>query len=109
VADYASAQDRFDAAQRRFEALQGRIDAANIELRAAEAAFKHKYEVVRPADLPEQPTKPVALIVTVTGLACAFLLMMIVCAVADRASGVFWEARQVRDVLALPVLGEVRR
>jgi uncharacterized protein involved in exopolysaccharide biosynthesis len=100
------AQDRFEAALRRFEALRNRIDEAKIEERTADANFNHRYQVVHPADFPLAPKSPVTLLVLVGGVLLTLLLILAAAALADVASGVFYEPRRVRDRLKLPVLGE---
>lgn len=99
-------QDRFESALRRFEALRGRIDEAKIEERTADANFNHRYQVVRPAGYPIGPKSPLTLLVGVSGALLTMLMILLVAAVADLLSGVFYEPRRVRDSLKLPVLGE---
>ncbi len=100
------AQDRFQAALRRYEALRNRIDEAKIEERTADANFNHRYQVVHPADFPLGPKSPVSLLVGVGGGLLTLLLILVAAALADFASGIFYEPRRVRDRLKLPVLGE---
>jgi uncharacterized protein involved in exopolysaccharide biosynthesis len=99
-------QDRFESALRRVEALRNRIDEAKIEERTADANFNHRYQVVHPAEYPLGPKSPVTLLVGVGGALLTMLLILLAAAVADLASGVFYEPRRVRDALKLPVLGE---
>ena len=54
--DYARA--RLRNAMTRHEALIARIDAARLELDVARAAFKYRYAVVRPAQVPRRPVRP---------------------------------------------------
>ena len=99
-------QDRFEAALRRVEALRNRIDQAKIEERTADANFNHRYQVVHPAEYPLGPKSPVTLLVGVGGALLTILLILLAAALADFASGIFFEPRRVRDHLKLPVLGE---
>ena len=41
-----------------YEDLLRRIDAARIELDTAQAAFKYRYRVIRPAEIPARAAKP---------------------------------------------------
>ncbi len=100
------AQGRFEAALRRYEGLRTRIDEAKIEQQTANANFKHKYSVVRPADRPGAPNRPIGLMMGVGGGLLTLLLVLLSSAVADKLSGIFYEPRRVRDILRIPVLGE---
>ncbi len=102
------AQDRFQSALRRYEGLRQRIDTAYIELQTAEANFKHKYIIVKPAELPTNTKKPVTLIVAVGGVIGTALLVLVAATFVDWWIGLFFEARKVRDTLYLPILGEAR-
>jgi uncharacterized protein involved in exopolysaccharide biosynthesis len=99
---------RFESALKRYDGLEARIDAAQIELKTANAAFEHKYQVVRTPEVPTGPKKPVALMVTCAGVLSGLLLILIAASTADLMTGLFFESRRVRDRLRLPVLGEVR-
>lgn len=101
-------QDRFEASLRRYEALRTRIDEAKIEERTADANFNHRYQVVHPAEYPLGPKSPVTLLVGAFGALLTMLMILVSAALADLASGVFFEPRRVRDRLRLPVLGEAR-
>jgi uncharacterized protein involved in exopolysaccharide biosynthesis len=99
---------RFESSLRRYEGLAQRIDAAKIELKTAEAAFKHKYSIVKLPEIATAPKKPVALMVTCAGALSGILLILIAASTADLMTGLFFETRRVRDRMRLPVLGEVR-
>lgn len=60
---------QLDLAIRRYEDLSGRIEAARIELDTARAAFKYRYTLVWPAEVPKRPTRPRVGVL----LACGFL------------------------------------
>src|SRR6266446_2201699 len=54
--EYARAQLQYAAQQ--YAAMRGRIDAARIDLDTARAAFKYRYSVVTPPQMPRGPIKP---------------------------------------------------
>ena len=87
--------------------LQQRIDSARIEMDIARAAFKYRFSVVHPAEVPRKARKPNVLMVLVIGLLATFVLTFAVAALADLAGGRFIEPWQVEQRLGIPVLGEV--
>jgi hypothetical protein len=49
------------------------------------------------------PKRPVALIAIAIGILATIAAILLVAALADRFSGIFYEPREVRDRLGLPV------
>lgn len=84
------------------------IDELGAKYKTAEAAFKKKYTISRPATEPRSPKKPVGLTVALGGAFATMFLILVLAAIADRMSGIFYEPKHVRDMLRLPVLGEFR-
>ncbi|MDF2692715.1 MAG: Chain length determinant protein [Labilithrix sp.] len=97
------AQVQFDAVTRKYTDLVNQLDAARIEMKTAEAAFKNRYKVVHPAEIPAGPKRPVGLIAIAIGVLSTIAAVLAVAALADRFSGIFFEPRDVRDRLGLPV------
>jgi hypothetical protein len=97
------AQVLFDAVTKKYTDLVNQLDAARIEMKTAEAAFKNRYKVTHPAEVPAGPKRPVALIAIAIGVLSTLLAVLLVAALADRFSGIFFEPRDVRDRLGLPV------
>lgn len=89
--------------------LLGRIDGARIELDTARAAFKYRYAVVRPAQVPKEVERPKPAVVMGGGLFAALVFMLFACVAADLRAGRIVEAWQVEKLLGVPVLAEVRR
>jgi hypothetical protein len=83
-----------------------RIDGANMELEIARTAFKYRYTVVTPAEVPRKPKKPIATLVGVMSVIGAAVLALLMAAGADLGSGRILEEWQVRRRLKLDVLGE---
>lgn len=94
-------------ASRRYLDLADRIDAAKIELDVAKAAFKYRYVVLRPAEVPEKVAKPNIPLLAIGGTVLAFILGIFGTAAKDLFGGRFVEGWQVRRRLRLPTLGEV--
>lgn len=97
------AQVLFDAVTKKYTDLVNQLDAARIEMKTAEAAFKNRYKVTHPAEVPAGPKRPVALIAIAIGVLSTIAAVLLVAALADRFSGIFFEPRDVRDRLGLPV------
>ena len=74
-----------------------------LEKQTAEAAYSTRYKVVHPAEVPAGPRRPVGLIAVVIGILATIAAVLVVAGLADRFSGIFFEPRDVRDRLGLPV------
>ncbi len=91
------------------EQLLLRIQSARIERDAARAAFKYRYDVIWPPQVPDEPVGAnpgkllLAALVSAVGLAIA------AAAGPDLLRGRIVERWQVEQSLGLPVLGEIRR
>ncbi|HXN31889.1 MAG TPA: hypothetical protein VN894_08510 [Polyangiaceae bacterium] len=103
------ARSRLEAAIQTYENSMARIDAANVELDITRRAYKYRYTILTPAELPSKPKKPVAQIVGVGSVLGAILLAFLLAAIADVAGGLVLEPWQVRRRLKLEVLGEIDR
>ena len=101
------ARSKLDAAIKSYQDVAGRIDTANIELEIARTAFKYRYTVVTPPEVPKKPKKPLGLIVGAGSVLGALLLAILFAAGADAYRGRVLEAWQVRRKLKLEVLGEL--
>jgi hypothetical protein len=95
--EYERAQLRFAAAQ--YAHMRERIDAGRIDLDTARAAFKYRYSVVVPAQVPRGPIKPKALLVMVAALIAGILLALFATTVTDFRSGVILETWQLQNLL----------
>ena len=104
----ADVQAQFDTAQRKYEAAMTKMETLRIEIQTAEAEFKHRYRVTHPAEVPGTPKRPTNVIAALAGFACTIFLALGACVLADRFSGIFYEPRDVRDRLELPVLASLK-
>lgn len=96
-------QAQFDSAKAKYEGVMLKLETARIETKTAEAAFTHRYQVTRPAEVPMGPKRPVGLIAIGIGLVVTVLMCLLAAGLADRMSGIFFEPRDVRDRLGIPV------
>jgi hypothetical protein len=99
----AEAQSQFDTATAKYQELVKNLNAIQVEMQTAEAANKNRYKVVHPAEIPAAPKRPVGLIAVLIGFLATIAAVLVVAALADRFSGIFFEPRDVRDRLGLPV------
>jgi uncharacterized protein involved in exopolysaccharide biosynthesis len=65
---------RVNYAVQKYEAIVDRVESARIELDTARAAFKYRYSVVRPAEVPKTPVKPNIPLTLFSGLLLGALL-----------------------------------
>ncbi len=107
--ELANAKTKLQAATRRYEDLMDRIDSARIELQAAQAAFKYRYVVVEPPEVPREPAHATTGVLAAGGLVLSALLAFFAAGAKDLASGRFIEAWQVHRKLSIPILAEVER
>jgi hypothetical protein len=101
LAKIASARARYDQAL-------SELDKQRITLKTAEEDFKIKYQVSHPPDVPFAPKKPVGLMVAIGGIIITLVLVLLLASLRDRATGIMFEAKQVRDKLRLPILGDIK-
>src|SRR6185369_2857769 len=90
------------------ESVLERTDGARIELLVSQAAFKYRYTVIRPAQVPRQPQSPNAQMILLSGLIASVMLAFAVAACRDLFSNTILESWQVERRLGLPVLGSLR-
>lgn len=102
--DYAVAQLR--SLQLTHDRLVDRITSARIELDAKRAAFKYRYSVLRPAQLPKDG-KPATRSVIGGGILVAFMLALFAAVVADIHAGRVVQRWQMERMLQVPVLAEL--
>ena len=98
---------QMSSAVMRYSSLMDGVRGSKLALDTAQAAFKHRYQVVIPAEEPRYPTKPKPAIIIGVGAFLALLLALIVPILLELRRGVIVERWQV-DLLQLPVLGELK-
>ena len=101
--EYARAQLQYAAQQ--YAAMRGRIDAARIDLDTARAAFKYRYSVVTPPQVPRGPIKPKAPLVLAAALIAGLVLALFATTFTDVRAGVVLRRWQLEDLLGpLPIV-----
>ncbi|MDP9035923.1 MAG: hypothetical protein M3O50_14070 [Myxococcota bacterium] len=103
----APARKRLEAAIERYQDIEARIDSAKLELDISRTAYRYRYSVITPAEVPRVPKKPVALLVGIGSVLAAVLLAILGAAATDRYRGHVLETWEVRRRLKLDVLGEL--
>lgn len=98
----------YELARTQYGEMQYELEKKKAEQQSQELAFKNRYSVTKPPEVPGAPKKPVSLIAAVVGLFATIAFALFVASVADRFSGVFFEPRDVRDRLGLPVFANMR-
>jgi capsular polysaccharide biosynthesis protein len=101
------ARSRLEEAIHKYQDVQARIDSANIELEIARTAFKYRYTVITPAEIPKGPKKPIAYLVAAASVIVGFLVTVAAAVLADRRRGRIVEEWQVRRMLKVELLGEL--
>jgi uncharacterized protein involved in exopolysaccharide biosynthesis len=104
--DFASVRLRLELNQ--LESVLERIDAARIEMAVSQAAFKYRYTVINPAQVPRTPIRPNIALVIGAGLVGALILALGAAAGKDLWSQRILERWQVERHLGLPVLASVK-
>jgi uncharacterized protein involved in exopolysaccharide biosynthesis len=89
------------------EQMSMRVSAAQMELDAARAAFRYKYNVIWPPQLPTEPVSPNPKKIFPGGLIAALLLALLVGAAPDLLRGRILEAWQIERQLGLRLLGRI--
>lgn len=100
--------ERIRDARFKYEQMVERIMQAQLELDASRAAFKYRYTVTWPAEVPVRPSKPTPQFVLGIGFFLALVLSTLAARLVDIRSGVLFESWQTEESLGLPVLAEVR-
>ena len=82
-------------------------DGARIELAVSQAAFKYRYSVIRPAQVPRDPVRPNLKLVASAGVFASMLLALTAVVGQDLLSRRIFESWQVERRLGLPVMGSI--
>lgn len=101
--------ERVRDARFKYERMVERLNQVQLQLDAARAAFKYRYVVVWPAEVPKRPTSPKPQLVLGAGFFLAIVLSALVATLAELRAGVLFEDWQVEERLGIRVLAEVGR
>jgi uncharacterized protein involved in exopolysaccharide biosynthesis len=105
VIAYAQSRIQFDS--QKYNNLLDRIDSARIELDTARAAFKYRYSVIRPPQVPRKPIKPNAALVIGAGIAFGLALGILAAILAELRAGRLVEKWQAERILGLPIVSDM--
>lgn len=95
--EYARAQLRFNVAE--YASLHDRIANTRIDLDTAQAAFKYRYSIVVPPEVPRGPIKPKTPVVIAASVVVGLLLALFATTIADLRAGRLIEPWQLEKVL----------
>jgi hypothetical protein len=98
---------QFHTAVSKYATLRDKIGTARVDLDTAQAAFKHRYQIVIPAEAPDKPSKPKVPAIIGAGLLLSLVAGWLASVISELRTGKLVELWQV-DQLGLPLLGEVR-
>lgn len=102
-------RSRLQFALQKYNGLTDRIDSAHLELDTARAAFKYRYSVIRPAQVPKVPEKLKPGSVLFAGLVAGLVLGLLASVATDLASGLILEPWQIERSLGIPLLATVKK
>lgn len=100
-------QTRLALEGRKYAALEGRLEEARIAMDQANAAFRHRYGLVRPAELPRGPDAPAFWPIVFAALLGGFLFATLAAVALDATSGVAFQPWQIERALRLRVVSQV--
>jgi uncharacterized protein involved in exopolysaccharide biosynthesis len=101
--------ERVRDARFRYTQMVDRLNAAQLDLDSARAAFKHRYSVLWPAQMPSRPVSPNPLKVFGVGVFLSLLLAVAAVALPDLSTGRILESSQIERSLGIPVLATMSR
>jgi hypothetical protein len=104
--EFAKKQLRFQ--METYDRLMEKIDGANMELQTARVAFKHRYLVIRPPQVPRIADQPKPAKVLGGGIAAALVLALLAAAAADLRTGRIFQKWQIERAAGIPVIAEIR-
>jgi uncharacterized protein involved in exopolysaccharide biosynthesis len=92
----------------RMWSMRDRIEAARMEMDTAQAAFKYRFSVITPPQMPKGPLKPNPVLAIVGGLVGGLASALLLALFADVRGGMILERWQIERQLELPVVAEIR-
>lgn len=102
-----SADAEFRTLISKYAMLRDKVTTARVDLDTAEAAFRRRYQIVIPPEVPSKPAKPKIPVILIGGLLASLGIGLLLAVIAELRTGKLVEAWQV-DRLGLPRLAEVR-
>ena len=87
------------------QSILERTDGARIELAVSQAAFKYRYSVIRPAQVPREPIAPNLQLIFLAGFVGSLVLAVGLVVGKDLLTNRILEPWQVERQLGVPILG----
>lgn len=94
-------------ARSQYQQMLGRVEATQVELDTARAAFKYRYNIVWPPQIPREPVSPNPKKLFGAGGLASLLLALLAAAGLDLASGRVRERWQIERMLDVPVIAQL--
>ena len=101
--------ERVREARFQFQQMVGRVNAAQVDLDHARAAYKYRYKIVWPAEVPRRPVSPNPFKYLGAGAIASLLLALFVAAAPELLKGRVVERWQIERGLGIPVLADLDR
>lgn len=101
--------ERVREARFQYQQMLERLNTAQLELDASRTAFKYRYNVIWPAELPKKPKSPNPVRTLGLGGFASVVLALVAAAGRDLASGRILMRWQVERELDLPILAQMDR
>lgn len=95
-------------AYNKYASLRERIDTARMEMDSYQAAFKYRYAVIAPPQVPKTPRSPQPGLVMVAAILGGIAFAVFASVAADVRSGLVVERWQIERDVELPVLAETK-
>lgn len=92
-----------------YQQIVERVNAAQLELDAVRAAFKYRYNVVWPPQIPRDPISPKPLKVFGAGFLAVIMLAFVLATLPDVLHGRIVERWQIERGLGITVLAELEK
>jgi uncharacterized protein involved in exopolysaccharide biosynthesis len=91
----------------KYSSLRNHISSSRVDLDLAQAAFKYRYRVISPAEVPKAPIKPKALRIIAASVLGGLLIALFLAIASEIRRDRVVQSWQVERALDLPVLAEV--
>jgi hypothetical protein len=105
MADFATIRFRLELSQ--LQSVLERTDGARIELAVSNAAFKYRYTIIRPPQVPKEPASPNVRMMLIAGLVAGLFLAFAAVVTKDLLSNRILETWQIERQLGLPILAHL--
>jgi uncharacterized protein involved in exopolysaccharide biosynthesis len=107
--EFPEEDERVRQARDQYQSMVNRLNQAQLDLDTARAAFKLRYNVIWPAEVPKDPVSPNPEKVFGLGILGALFLAVFAAAYPDLRRGRIVERWQIERTLRLPILAELER